>query len=67
MDDNVTLLRRLDQCLVTLEKTATVEDARKAMQSDPDVQDAFITESGGRDSPVLGWLCDRDLIAVEQN
>jgi hypothetical protein len=47
---------------VALDRKATIEDAKEKMQAVPDCQDAFVTESGERSSPVLGWLCDRDLI-----
>ena len=40
---------------------ATVDDAWKVMRARTHCEDLFVTEGGGRDEPVLGWLTDRDI------
>jgi hypothetical protein len=40
---------------------ATVREARAAMTSIPDCRDIFVTKSGSKDEPVLGWLTNVDL------
>ena len=40
----------------TVSPDSTIEDARVAMMEQTGCQDVFVTESGERDSAVLGWL-----------
>ena len=44
-----------------IKQTATVEDAKIAMESVKNCQDVFITETGNADSPVIGWLTNVDI------
>lgn len=42
-------------------KDATLSDARALMARRDNCEDLFVTQGGGRDEPVLGWLTDRDI------
>ncbi len=39
----------------------TLADAKRAMESQADCSDVFVTESGGADEPVLGWVTNADI------
>lgn len=45
-------------------ETATLAEAKAALEQGRDREDVFITRSGGRDEPVLGWITDNDLVRV---
>jgi len=48
---------------VVIPKTATVADALQAMHDrDPNCRDAFVTENGRAEAPVLGWLTTKRLL-----
>lgn len=40
---------------------ATLADAKQVMDDTKNCQDAFVTERGSRDEPVIGWLTDAEL------
>jgi len=42
-------------------RSATVGDAKAAMDSTAKCQDVIVTESGKRDEPVIGWLTNIDI------
>jgi hypothetical protein len=42
-------------------KTATVGEAKAAMESTPKCQDVIITANGQRDEPAIGWLTNIDI------
>lgn len=44
--------------------TASLGDARTRMASSPECKDIFITESGVKDDPIIGWLTNSDLARV---
>jgi hypothetical protein len=43
---------------------ATVREARNAMTSIPNCRDIFVTRTGSKDEPILGWLTNVDLEGV---
>jgi hypothetical protein len=40
---------------------ATLADAKEKMTSVPDCQDVFVTATGQRSEPVLGWITNADI------
>jgi hypothetical protein len=44
---------------------ATVADARAAMQAIPGCNDVFVTQGGGKDDPIIGWLTNTDLAGLK--
>jgi hypothetical protein len=44
---------------------AVVADARAAMRSVEGCNDVFVTASGKKEDPVIGWLTNTDLASVE--
>jgi hypothetical protein len=47
-------------------ETATLAEAKAALEQHREREDVFITRSGGRDEPVLGWITDNDLVRVSR-
>jgi hypothetical protein len=63
--DELTLADLLDDPKMTeifagtfavVSKEATLADAKAAMRKTPNCLDVFVTDTGRRDEPVLGWL-----------
>jgi hypothetical protein len=50
----------LDKCFLPV--TATLNDARQAMQDNSLCQDVFITQTGKRTEKVLGWITNTKII-----
>ncbi len=48
----------------TVAETATLADAKAALEQGRDREDVFVTRSGGRDEPVLGWITNNDLVRL---
>jgi hypothetical protein len=42
-------------------ENATLAEAHTARRAKPGCEDVFVTQGGGRDEPVLGWLTDKDI------
>jgi hypothetical protein len=51
----------LEKSWVTIPRCSTLADARKAIRGSKKCQDVFVTETGGKDEIVLGWLTDHDI------
>lgn len=47
-------------------ENATLAEAKAALEQNRDREDVFITRSGGRDEPVLGWITDNDLVRLSR-
>jgi CBS domain-containing protein len=54
-------LRPAVETLVAVSETATVSDARAAMDRKPDCKDVFVTSNGELSGKVTGWLTNSDL------
>ena len=50
---------------VCVDKTATVEEAIKAMRQAQGCQDIFVTTTGDAAGEVVGWMADRDLLDTD--
>lgn len=48
----------------TVSEGATLAEAKAALEQGRDREDVFVTRSGGRDEPVLGWITDNDLVRL---
>ena len=48
----------------TVPESATLAEAKAALEQGRDREDVFVTRSGGRDEPVLGWITDNDLVRL---
>jgi hypothetical protein len=46
---------------VTVPESATLADAKTAMEARKDCQDVFITSTGKANSPILGWLTNNEI------
>ena len=42
--------------------TATLADAKREMERIEKCADVFVTQSGKKDEPVLGWITDNTII-----
>lgn len=57
-------LQRLIAAIAVVAATATVAEARTVMGAVDGCNDVFVTTSGRRKDPVLGWLTNTDLAAL---
>jgi hypothetical protein len=57
-------LAKLVEAIAIVGPNAVVEDARTAMRSVEGCNDVFVTTSGKRDDPVIGWLTNTDLAGM---
>jgi hypothetical protein len=55
---------RLETSFAVVAQTATLADAKRAMDSMPYCQDVFVTQGGGRTEPVIGWITN---VIIEAN
>lgn len=58
-------LRQAVDALGFVGPSAVVKDARAAMSAVPGCNDVFVTESGKREDPIVGWLTNTDLAAIQ--
>jgi hypothetical protein len=54
-------LYKLATAFVTIRRTATLADAKVAMESRPGCADVFVTETGRPEEPVLGWITNVEI------
>ncbi|MDQ0000101.1 MULTISPECIES: hypothetical protein [Pseudarthrobacter] len=57
--------KRLVEAMGFVGPSALIEDARNRMRSIPDCNDVFVTSSGKKTDPVIGWLTNTDLAGAE--
>lgn len=50
----------------TVPESATLAEAKAALEQGRAREDVFVTRTGGRDEPVLGWLTDNDLVRLSR-
>lgn len=48
----------------TLPPSANLADAKKLIDNDSDCSDVFVTEDGTKESRVLGWITDVDILKI---
>lgn len=48
----------------TVAEAATLAEAKASLEQGRAREDVFVTRSGGRDEPVLGWLTNNDLVRL---
>ena len=53
--------RMFENTFATVSENASLADARNAMVAKPGCSDVFVTASGARNEPVLGWLTNIDI------
>lgn len=58
-------LKALIEAIAVVGPSAILDDARKAMRSVDNCNDVFVTTTGRRDDPVVGWLTNTDLAGIE--
>ncbi len=56
LDDDAQVKSALEKSFVTVNETATLADAKAAMDQISVCQDVFVTKAGTRNEPVLGWI-----------
>jgi CBS domain-containing protein len=54
--------KMLADSFAAVPETATLADAKAALEQGRGREDVFITRSGSRAEPVLGWITDNDLV-----
>lgn len=59
-------MRDIVSIMVFIRPTATLAEAKAAMERKPGCQDVFVTQSGGPDQPVLGWLTNTRIQRLSQ-
>jgi hypothetical protein len=47
---------KIHQGFATVREDATLADVKKEMDKNPNCQDVFVTKTGTRDEPILGWI-----------
>jgi hypothetical protein len=47
-------------------ESATLAEAKAALEQGRAREDVFVTRSGGRDEPVVGWITDNDLVRLSR-
>jgi hypothetical protein len=55
---------RLETSFAVVPQTATLADAKRAMESTPWCQDIFVTRGGTRTEPIIGWITN---VIIEAN
>jgi hypothetical protein len=55
---------KIEQSISTVKEDATLADVKTVMDQNVNCQDVFVTKSGTRDEPVLGWITNS---IVEEN
>jgi hypothetical protein len=60
-------LRKLVEAIGFVGPKAVVEEARAAMRSVESCNDVFVTTTGKKDDPVIGWLTNTDLASMEDD
>jgi hypothetical protein len=55
---------KLETSFAVVPQTATLADAKRAMESTPWCQDTFVTREGGRTEPIIGWITN---VIIEAN
>jgi hypothetical protein len=58
-------LERMVEAIGFVRPGALIVEARKKMRSIPGCNDVFVTSSGAKTDPVIGWLTDTDLAMAE--
>ena len=58
------LKTKVEGSLASVREDATLADAKKAMDKNPDCQDVFVTRGGSKDEPALGWITN---VIIEDN
>lgn len=51
----------VSEAVAFISKDSVILNAKEAMESIVNCQDVFITETGSRDEPVIGWLTNSDI------
>ena len=64
LDDRADLKTMFENGFVVVKEDANLADAKTAMNSIPDCQDAFVSKSGKKDEPIVGWLTN---VIIEEN
>jgi hypothetical protein len=57
-------LRQISKLVVFVSASATLKDAKAALDAVPGAQDIIVTGTGNASGPMLGWLTNVDLIKV---
>jgi hypothetical protein len=55
---------KLETSFAVVPQTATLADAKRAMESTPWCQDIFVTQGGARNEPIVGWITN---VIIEAN
>jgi hypothetical protein len=55
---------KLETSFAVVPQTATLADAKRAMESTPWCQDTFVTRDGARTEPIIGWITN---VIIEAN
>jgi hypothetical protein len=58
-------LRKLIEAIGIVGANATIAEARAAMRAVQGSNDVFVTTNGKRTDPIIGWLTNTDLAAME--
>ena len=56
LDDDPDLKNLVETSFAAVKEDATLADAKDAMDNTPYCQDVFVTKSGTKNEPVLGWI-----------
>lgn len=54
--DDAEMKTKIHQGFATVKEDATLADVKKEMDKNRDCQDAFVTKTGTKDEPILGWI-----------
>ena len=62
--DQAAEIKHMAESFGVVRSDATLADALAAMSSTPDCQDVFVTKTGSRDEPILGWITN---VVIQEN
>jgi len=48
--------KKIEQGFATVKETGTLAEVKAAMDKNPNCQDVFVTKTGAKDEPILGWI-----------
>jgi hypothetical protein len=56
LNEDPKLKQMFETSFVTIKEDATLADAKSEMESVPDCLDVFVTKTGSKNEPIIGWL-----------
>lgn len=62
LDEDIEMKRMFESGFTTVSQDSTMADAKTAMEKISDCKDVFVTKSGTKNDPVLGWITELQIL-----